>query len=86
MTSFVTSWYLATGDAITTIAYNFQIAVFHTRIGGHSPAWASDAKINLPRWKFTHPDEQIAFINITDENNNIYYLIVYLPGTNFLHH
>ena len=42
--------------------------VFHIRIGGHSPVRVSDAKINLPGWKLTHPDEQIAFIDITDEN------------------
>ena len=50
-------------------------AVFHIRIGGHLPVWVSDAKINLPGWKLTCLDEQIVFINITDENNNMYYLI-----------
>ena len=63
------------------------LTVFHIRVRGHSPIWVSDAKINSPRWKFTWPDEQITFINITDENNNIYYLIYCLfAGTNVLHH
>ena len=32
--------------------------MFHIRIRGHSPIRASDAKINSPEWKLTHPHDK----------------------------
>ena len=38
--------------------------MFYLRIGSHSPIQAIDSKINLPRWKITHPDFVLVIVHV----------------------